>query len=173
MLRRLRAAVVAAMCLATIAVCPSGVTADDGLTAVMDGQAIPMAEAAALSCHDFDYPVLTCFATASAMEADAARRAATASQRSDGSARVLTSGYVTVFEDGGYGGAALSIFHNYSNLGTVGWNDRISSLISYGATGHFYQNAPPSGWIYYFYSSSHFSYVGDYYNDKFSSVDLT
>ena len=162
-------------CAAALATAPSAAAGQGGLRAVLDGKPITLAEAGNLSCDDFAYPVLTCYETADEMLAavnDDMALAAAGSGTDAGALAALSTGYVVVFENGAYAGAAFAISHDYSYLGTIGWNDKISSLKSYGASGRFYENAPPSGFIYYFGTSTWVSYVGDYYNDKFSAVTL-
>lgn len=173
MARKVRALMIGAAAAALLAMSAGTGTAGNGIRAVMDGKPISLERAGGLSCHDFDYPILTCFETSQEMEAAAAARArAGAGGSGDGLASLAASGYVVVFENGAWNGAARAISQNYSYLGDIGWNDRISSLKSYGATGHFWEHAPSGGFLYYFYSTTQISYVGDFYNDKFSSVYL-
>lgn len=148
---------------------PQVASAGGQIRAVLDGRPVTLAEASSLSCHDFDYPVLTCFRTSAELESAAAARVRAGS----GSAAPLSAavtGYVIVYVDGAYGGSARALSQDYAYLGDIGWNDVISSLKSYGATGHFWQNSPSGGFIYYFYPTTQVSYVGDFYNDKFSAV---
>ncbi len=174
MARRLGTVLLVVVAVALLVIAPTPAVAGTGIRAVLDGMPISLEQAGQLSCHDFDFPVLTCFTSAEQMEAAAAARATgLISGASPGSNAARATGYVVVFEDGAYRGAALAISQDYSYLGTIGWNDRISSLKSYGATGHFWDNAPMGGFVYYFYSTTQVSYVGDYYNDKFSAVYLT
>jgi hypothetical protein len=137
-----------------------------GVRAMLDGEPITLKEATGLSCHDFDYPVLTCFTDSKQMEQVAAVRFAALE------ALAAASGYIVVFENGTYGGASRTISRSYAYLGDIGFNDKISSFKSYGATGRFTEHAPPGGLVYFFSSSTWVSYVGDSYNDKFSAVDL-
>lgn len=156
------------LALALAVTLPTGqVSGSTGIRAVMDGKPITLKEAETLSCHDFDFPVLTCFADSAQMEKAAAERFAERKAMA-----VASSGYVVVFEHGAYAGATRTISQSYSYLGDIGFNDKISSFKSYGATGRFYDNAPPGGLVYSFGGSTWVSYVGDTYNDKFSSVDL-
>jgi len=149
---------------------PPAVSAAGPIRAVMDGKPISLEQARSLSCHDFDFPVLTCFATAVEMEAAAAARAGSGAGASTAPLAAATTGYVIVYVDGAYSGNARALSQDYSYLGTIGWNDVISSLRSYGATGQFWENAPSGGFEYLFYPTSQVSYVGDYYNDKFSAL---
>ncbi len=135
---------------------------------MLDGRPITLEEAAAHSCHDFDYPVLTCYRTSAEMEQVAAARFTADAIASAAAA----TGYVVVFEHGAYGGASRTISQSYGYLGDIGFNDKISSFKSYGATGRFFDNAPPGGLAYSFSGSTWVTYVGDIYNDKFSSVTL-
>jgi hypothetical protein len=159
-------------------VAPQGASARGPVRAVLDGRLISLEKARSLSCHDFDLPILTCFRTAGEMEAAAAARASSGVPARPGTATGMTAGptlaattvYVVVYVDGGYAGNARALSQDDSYLGDIGWNDVISSLRSYGASGHFWENAPSGGFIYYFYPTTQVTYVGDYYNDKFSAV---
>lgn len=132
----------------------------------LDGTPISVEEAAALSCHDLLVDRVTCFRTSAEMEAavhDLVRRATMKGLA------VAATGYVVVYEDAWYGGSSRTLSVDYANLASIGWNDRISSFKSFGATGHFREHAnPPSGFTYSYGSSSQVSYVGSSYNDKFS-----
>lgn len=168
----------------------TGASAGDGVRATLDGEPISLARAATLSCHDFAYPVLTCFRTSAELEGAAAREAAArggvgdpgsgepgtpgaaAPGEDDTGAAVAAAGYVVVYEHGAYAGAAASLSQDYAYLGSIGWNDRISSLKSYGAAGRFWEHSPSGGFAYTFGSSTWVSYVGDAYNDRFSALDL-
>lgn len=156
--------------LAVGAPAPAPASAAAPVRAVLDGRPISLAEARSLSCHDFDYPVLACFRTAAEMEAAAAARARSGTVSTTAPLAAATTGYIIVYVDGQYVGAARALSQDYSYLGTIGWNDVISSFKSYGATGHFWENAPSGGFIYDFYPTSQAAYVGDYYNDKFSAL---
>ncbi len=152
---------------------PLPAAAGGPIRAVAGGRPISLDAARSLSCHDFDFPVLTCYQTAGEMEAAAAERARSGLQaQSVGSLAAASTGYVVVYVDGAWGGSARAISQSYSYLGTIGWNDVISSLRSYGASGYFTENAPTGGFVYSFYGTSQVTYVGDTYNDKFSAVYL-
>lgn len=173
MAQNTRTAVIGVAIAALLAMAPATTTAGSGIRAVMDGKPISLEDARQLSCHDFDYPVLTCFETSEEMAAAAAERAqAVKLDAMDGTASVAAAGYVIVYVHGTFGGPSRAISRDYSYLGTIGWNDVISSLMSFGASGRFYEHAPPSGFVYFFYATSQVSYVGNTYNDKFSSVEL-
>ena len=57
-------------------------------------------------------------------------------------------------------------------LSSIGWNDRISSFKSFGATGRFLENSPGSGLVYTFGSGAQISFLSASYNDKFSAFDI-
>lgn len=142
-----------------------------GLSATLNGTPISLERAATLSCHDFDYPVLRCFTTASAMEVDAARRA-TESGTGAAADSLASGGYVTAFEHALYAGAAVSLSTDQPWLGSIGWNDRISSFKSFGATGNFQENSPGGGFIFSFGVTTTVPSLNGTYNDKFSSFDI-
>ncbi|MCU0483555.1 MAG: beta/gamma crystallin family protein [Chloroflexi bacterium] len=84
---------------------------------------------------------------------------------------VLAAAYVQVFVNRDYGGASAYLSANYPNLGTIGWNDRISSYkVLISGSGEFREHANYVGAIDEFCCTQWVTYVGDYYNDKFSSV---
>jgi hypothetical protein len=145
------------------------IAAANGVTATLAGRPISLQQAGSLSCHDFDYPVLRCFSTPDALGADVTRQVDGRSVSTQGfdTAQVL---YVTVYEHATYAGRYMVITADQPWLSSVGWNDMISSLISHGASGNFRENSPASGFIYFFSPTSQVGYVGDAYNDKFSSV---
>jgi len=153
----------------TALVAPSAAGAG-GVRAVLDGAPISLERAGELACHDFDYPVLTCFETSAELEAVAAERAVKQSVLGTDATAASATGYIVVFEHGAYAGAAALLSSDYSYLGDIGWNDKISSLKSYGRVGHFWEHAPDGGLIYYFFSTTRVPYVGDPYNDKFSAL---
>lgn len=145
---------------------PVSVGGADEMTAILDGQRISVARAAELSCHDLDYPVITCFSSSKEM-LEAVSVLTT--ERSDGGTEALATGYVIVWADATFAGASRTLSINYPYLGDIGWNDRISSFRSYGASGRFREHSPGSGFIYSYSSSAYVTYVGDVYNDKFSA----
>jgi hypothetical protein len=72
---------------------------------------------------------------------------------------------------GDAGGTSLLISTPYDHLGSVGWSDRISSFKTLTSTGGtFYQHDLGTGWAYPFCCTGAVPYVGDAYNDQFSSV---
>ena len=153
-----------AVLLAALASAP--VSAADGLTATRDGTPITLAEARSLSCNDFEYPRITCFSTAGAARLTA-RTMATARVAAPAGSAALS--YVTVYEHAGYAGAFLMLSSNQAWLSSIGWNDRISSFKSVGATGSFREDSPSGGFIYYFGPTTTAASLSGTYNDKFSA----
>jgi hypothetical protein len=146
-----------------------GGAANAGRLSARLGEAeISLDQAGAMSCHDFDYPVLRCFETPQALDRDVARRVETKAIP----AAVAATGYVTSWEHAGYAGSQMTLSADQPWLGSIGWNDRISSFKSFGASGRFLENSPGSGFIYYFSSGVQVSYLSDFYNDKFSAFDI-
>jgi len=144
----------------------------DKLRATLDGKPISLDVAATLSCSDVNYPVLTCYRTSAELELAMAASPSTLDVSLSGLAAATSTGYVIVFEHGQYAGASMAFTQNYPCLCTFGWNDKISSFKSYGATGKFWENAPSGGFIYYFGPSTWVAYVGDQFNDRFSAFYL-
>lgn len=163
--RGIRALVGATVLAMTFAV---PISASSGLSATLADKSISLDRAGTLSCHDFDYPVLRCFSTPAAMSLDVAGRAEGRSVSKQGF-EVSDSGYVIVYEHSLYAGNYMILSADQAWLSSIGWNDKISSFKSFGATGNFRENSPASGLIYFFGSSAQIAYVGDSYNDKFSS----
>jgi len=128
---------------------------------------ISLDQAGTMSCHDFDYPVLRCFASPQALDRDVARRVETAVP-----AAVAATGYVTFWEHASYAGARMTLSADQPWLNSIGWNDRISSFKSFGASGRFLENSPGSGFIYYYSSGVQVSFLSNAYNDKFSAFDI-
>ncbi len=138
------------------------------LSATFGETEISLDQAGIMSCHDFDYPVLRCFTTPAALERDVAERV----RIKFVPAAVAATGYVTFWEHASYAGNQMTLSADQPWLNSIGWNDRISSFKSFGASGRFLENSPGSGFIYYYSSGVQVSYVGNFYNDKFSAFDI-
>ena len=137
--------------------------------ATLEGRVISVRASADLACHDLAYPRITCFGTTAKMEADVAQVLERGGLKA---ARTLATGYVIVYEDAGFGGSSRTLSVDYSNLGTIGWSDRISSFKSFGAIGEFREHTPPGGFTYGFVGSTQVSSLSGTYNDKFSSFQI-
>jgi hypothetical protein len=132
--------------------------ATDGIRAMMDGKPV--------SLERLDE--LTCFATSEELEAAAPARF----RAVHGVEAAAASGYVIAWEHADYNGSSRAMSIDYANLGSIGWNDRITSFKSFGATGRFWQHSPWDGWSYGFGGSTRVSNVGPTYNDAFSGLEL-
>ena len=136
-------------------------------SATLDGRTITLERASALDCHDFEYPIIRCFDSFASLESDVAVQIATRSVQT--SFAVQSIGYVVAYEHAAYAGAAKILTSDVAWLSDIGWNDKISSFKSFGATGNFYEHSPSGGFIYYYGPSSRVPSLSGTYNDKFSS----
>jgi hypothetical protein len=159
---RLGTAVVSAMLLATM-VAPQ--VSADGLSATLDGKRIKVARVASLNCHDFDYPVIRCFSTPDLIAGDIAARL---DPGDAAGARLLLAGWVTAYQDNFYGGPSISLSTDQSSLTALGWNDRVSSFKSFGATGGFWEHSPSGGFFHGYTTTTLASSLGSH-NDAFSA----
>jgi hypothetical protein len=163
---------------------PAGVAArDPTIRADLDGRPIPAVQVGDWHCHDFDYPLIHCFRSADELDAAVVSLGyeplgpGTSTTESLGPASLaglLAVSYVRVFVDASFAGNSAYFSVNYSNLGLIGWNDKISSFVGLDrATGQFWENAGYSGFLFGFCCNAQVSYVGNTSNDKFSSVKRT
>lgn len=143
---------------------------DKTIVADLDGRRISVSEIPNWFCHDLDFPQIHCYTTAAELES-ALNNAAPAGP--DGVAGVLAAvPYVYVYGDAGLQGPNTAIAQAWDNLSWIGWNDKISSFKSInGLSGHFATDAYNNGRLYPgFCCNSFVTYVGDSWNDQFSSV---
>jgi hypothetical protein len=140
-----------------------------GVRASLDGRAIPLARVGDLACHDFEFPLIRCFDSAASLEADVTTKVTRRSRSPE--LAVAASGYVIVYEHAQYGGANPKVLSSdVAWLSDIGWNDKISSFKSFGASGVFYENSPNGGFGYYFGPTTRVPTLNSAYNDKFSSL---
>lgn len=133
--------------------------------AELDGHAIPVSAIPDLYCHDLDYPVIRCFRSAEALESGTAQALGSAPL----GATALP--FVAIYQDIELSGPYSLLAADYDNLSSIGWNDRISSFKSLnGYGGRFWTDAVHSGRLVGFAPGAIVTYVGDAYNDSFSSV---
>jgi len=180
--RPLRLWTVAALFVAISLIAPTAVAASGpAIRADLEGRPIPAGQVGDWYCHDFEYPVIHCFRTPADLDAavaslgyeslgpDADAVAGTASP-----AGVLLISYVHVYADANYSGASAYFAFDYSNLGVIGWNDKISSFVGLdNATGQFFEGINYTGAIFGWCCNSAVPYVGNGSNDRFSSVRRT
>ncbi len=142
---------------------PSGSPESARLSVLLDGRTVPTTEAGMHYCHDLAYPVIRCFDTADAAEADESR----IMQSTDG---VTVVSYVRMYEHRDYGGVWVDLAYDYQDLNLIGWNDRTSSFKGLNCQlGSFFEHTNWGGGRYDFGCNQLVSYVGDAWNDKFSS----
>jgi hypothetical protein len=134
------------------------------LRAFLGDREIATSEAGRHHCHDLDHPVVRCYRSA----AEAERAVA---ERLQQEASLLATNFVRVFEHASYNGASAYLSQNYSDLGSIGWNDRISSYrVLNGGSGTFHQPVSYSGIQLGFCCNDNVSSLSATYNDQFSSV---
>jgi len=133
--------------------------AKTGLRAELNGVPIELAKVGAYFCHDFAYPQIHCFTRASDLEAAAAPIVATSGVN-----------WVAGFDFTSYQGPYMYFSQNYSVLATIGWNDRISSIIAVNnQSGRFWTDWFFSGTSYGFCCNQQIPSLGGFDN-TFSSV---
>ena len=156
-------------------VCPTGALAKGAMPeppaqaqAVLDGRLIPLVDVVNHHCHDLDVAVYRCFDTEAERDADAL------TLLGDGLLGPLGStslSYALAYSAINYGGSSLLISSSIANLGTIGWNDVISSFKSTnGGRPKWWAAANYSGASWQWVASAWVPYVGDDANDRFSSV---
>ena len=67
-------------------------------------------------------PIIRCFRTEDGLQVALARRA------SRTLSLAAAAGYVEIFGHITYQGGSFVVSRDYSNLGSIGWNDRVSSF---------------------------------------------
>lgn len=159
---KLRRAILTALLLGMIA---APQASGDSLRATLDGKRISVERVATLNCHDFDYPTIRCFSSIDRLADDMAARLAA---RDAAGARLLQSGYVTVYTDAFYGTPLISLASDHPSLSAIGWNDKISSFKSFGASGTFWEHSPSGGSAYGFGPTTQAATLGSS-NDTFSA----
>jgi Beta/Gamma crystallin len=161
--RRLIAALIVVVLVPALA--PTRVGAASPSAVDLDGAPASILDVPTLHCHDLDAPIIRCFRTETGLQ--------TALSARTSQSGVLTAGvaYVEMFEHTYYGGASFVVSEDYPNLGSIGWNDRVSSfrgLNSYYGT--FFQHANYVGAYWRFGPNQQVFDVGTAWNDFISSV---
>jgi Beta/Gamma crystallin len=169
MFRHLRASVLA-LTIVSIGV-PAATSAATPLVVDLDGTRVSIGAVPSLHCHDLDTPVIRCFETEEALQADLAPRISVTLGPTTARTLAASDPYVQLFQDADYNGASFVVSSNYPNLGTIGWNDKVTSFKGLnGYYGTFYQNASYRGSWYAFGPNQWTNNVGTAWNDQFSSV---
>lgn len=145
------------------------------IQAELNGHAISLADVSRSHCHDLAYPLIRCFLTPVERDADEAAVAMAMSPGRSapfGAAASAISPYVRWYLDANSGGPSFDASVVYSDLGVIGWNDKISSFMTY-AGGHprWWRDVgfTPVSWDWGVGVSV--AYVGNAANDQFSSVE--
>jgi len=135
---------------------------DQELTATLDGKPIPLEDVGRYNCDDFAYPEIRYWSTRVIADAQATL------------VTLLTSiDYVTIYDYTNYGGASMNVSQDYATLGTIGWNDRISSFRARNSeTGTFWTDWFYSGQSFSFCCNTSVSNLGSWAN-TFSSIIRT
>jgi len=133
----------------------------DRLEARLGDKIIPLKDVSRYFCHDRGYPTIECFTVAGDRDADASRE----------SYGALSSSFVVFYADEAYRGLNYEAWNAIPDLGSIGWNDMVSSFKSVNAgrprwfsdSGYGY---PSWRWA----AGAWVSNVGAAANDKLSSV---
>jgi len=148
---------------------PAGASEGPPIRAELEGLPIPAVDVGRYACHDLDFPLIRCFDTAAELEAAVVEHHT--QQAPLGTTVTTTPGdYVKVFADRDLGGLPAYLSVSYDDLRIIGWNDRISSFEGLAGGGTFYRDIFRNGVSYPFGPYQIVTYVGDAYNDTFSSV---
>lgn len=134
------------------------------VVADLEGRAIEPAQIPNFYCHDRDFPVIHCYATALKLEA--------AVVSSSGlTAAASPSDYVVVYAGTSYSTSYMFISQNYDVLALVGWNDRIRSYRALnGYSGRFFTNWYGSGTVLDFCCNQTAPYLSGTFDSQISSV---
>lgn len=158
--------VAAAVLTAAATISPPVTDAATGmLRATFRGERIALREVRQHHCHKTRHAVIRCFATSAQRDQDL-----------DGRRLSLVAGassvaYVTFFEHAYYGGSSLTVADEIPHLGTLGWNDAISSFKTLnGRRPKWWSDTYYGGLAWQWSAGAWVSYVGDGANDRFSSV---
>jgi Beta/Gamma crystallin. len=156
-----------------LAVPPVAAAGPDQVKAVLDGERVSVAAAAAHHCHDLDAGVLECFTSEANRDSAVAAIVADHAITSASELGPASTGYVIAWEAASFAGASTVLSQDYPNLTSIGWNDRISSYKVYTTyTGAFYDQSYYQGLTQFYCCFAQVSYVGNQYNDIFSSFNL-
>jgi hypothetical protein len=172
--RHARIQVAVGLALASLAVAAPVEASSTSTRPLADGAGSAIGRGTELHCHDLSPSGLQCFGSAADRDL-AVREISASSLVADRAfpAGATSTGYVIAYAAISYGGNSVVLTQNYANLGTIGWNDIISSYkVFTSLTGRFYENTSYGGLLQQYCCFSNVYYVGDIYNDRFSSFTL-
>lgn len=139
----------------------------------VEGRPIRARDVGRYHCHDFDYPQIHCFRTSRTLERAVAPRLAPRSKPGAALGEPLGTtalSYVRVYEHSYFGGSSAYFSVNYTDLRTIGWNDRISSFSGLnGSAGQFFTDIWYAASAYQFCCNQSVAQLNSW-NDRFSSV---
>lgn len=141
------------------------VLASDGARAqaVLGGERVPLVDVAQYHCHDRDLPLIRCFLRQVERDDDLAQGFGVA---------LLGDPYVTFYRDVDYGGTSYTALSPIPSLGSLGWNDLISSFKSLnGGRPHWYRDANYGTPDWRWSAGAWVPNVGSGANDAISSVE--
>jgi hypothetical protein len=139
---------------------------------VLGDRSIALADVTRYHCHDAAHPVIRCFE--SARQAKLAFLAALGTGRPEASAplEVLAITYIRVFVHTNYQGSSIYLSQDYEDLGSIGWNDVISSYRPMNSqSGTMYEHVLRGGRIKNFCCNANVSNIGDWMNDRTSAIE--
>jgi hypothetical protein len=139
------------------------------LRALHGGKQIALMQVAQFHCHDASFPVIECFDTA--LERDLDFAVTPSGVTSEAVSNAPTASYVTWFDAINYGGSSFTASVSYSDLGVLGWNDRISSFKSLnGGRPKWWRDTGFLGTAWRWPAGAQVPNVGTDANDQWSSV---
>jgi hypothetical protein len=172
---RVRLALLLVSLLASVPLTDAWAASPDSKTyAVYAGRRMPLAEVRHNHCHDGKAPEIRCFASADQRDVDIHEIETTGGdprkQAVEGSA-ITGVYYVVFYEHADYGGASFMASVSYPNLGSIGWNDAVSSFKSLnGQRPKWWEHSDYGGSAWHWASGAQVPNVGSAANDRFSSV---
>lgn len=140
--------------------------------AVLGDRPIALTDVTRYHCHDAAHPMIHCFR--SARQANVAFHAAVRAGRSAASVSLeaLAITYIRVFVHSNYQGGSIYLSEDYDNLGTIGWNDVISSYKAMNSqSGSMYEHALRGGRVEHFCCNADVYYIGNWMNDRASAIE--
>ncbi|MDL2335439.1 MAG: peptidase inhibitor family I36 protein, partial [Chloroflexota bacterium] len=145
---------------------PADVPADHP-RAELDGHEISLPDVVGFHCNDLAAPLIRCFTSEAARDADIGQLAGSDALSFSASSVV----YVLAYEAINYGGSSIALSQPETDLSSLGWNDVISSFKSTnGGHPRWWEAANYQGGSWQWGKSFWVAYVGDAANDRFSSV---
>ncbi|MDL2335611.1 MAG: hypothetical protein QFC55_06240 [Chloroflexota bacterium] len=143
----------------------------NGPHAVFAGHSIRVADVSNYQCHDAAFPVIECFETAVERDFDFVSRTEGDDALGAGADILSATSYVTWFDAVNYGGGSFTASLSYSDLSTLGWDNRISSFKSLnGGRPKWWQNTNFTGTSWRWLAGAQVPDVGAGASDQFSSV---